>query len=138
MEYTVILFSLQYIAGGEWNRSCEVFSFGIVLLELVTKRTSDIGRREDASLNLDSLVHIWAKNEYRPNCSLVNKNLQEDWHYCAKDGVAVTLLAMQCIEFFPSNRPLMRDVIQSLENLSVLQRLDDARPIKREKNRISS
>ncbi|KAF1868146.1 hypothetical protein Lal_00018662 [Lupinus albus] len=121
--------------GGEWNRSCEVFSFGIVLLELLTKRVSNIGRKEEhASINLNNLLHIWAKNEYKPNCSLVHKNLQEDWNYCAIDGVAITQLAMQCIEFFPSNRPSMSDVILSLENLSVFQRLDDVRPIKREKN----
>ncbi|CAL0306191.1 unnamed protein product [Lupinus luteus] len=121
--------------GGEWNRSCEVFSFGIVLLQLLTKRISGIGKKEDhASINLNSLIHIWAKNEYKPNCSLVHKNLQEDWNYSAIDGVAITQLAMQCIEFFPSNRPSMKDVIQSLENLTVLHRLGDARAVKREKN----
>ncbi|XP_061345054.1 serine/threonine-protein kinase BIK1-like [Gastrolobium bilobum] len=128
-------FSLR---GGEWDKSSEVFSFGIVLLELVTKRISDIVKTENDTLNLDNLIHIWAKKEYKPNCSFVHKNLQEDWHYCAEDGVTITLLAMQCIEFFPSNRPTMKDVLQSLDNLSVLQHLHDARPTKREKNFVLS
>lgn len=126
------------MAGGEWDRSSEVFSFGIILLELVTKRSSNIGNTEDTSLNMDNLVHIWAKNEYKPNCSLVHKHLQEDWLYCAEDGVAITRLALQCIEFFPANRPSMRDVLQNLENISVLQHLFDARSTKREKKLISS
>ncbi|XP_027337285.1 cysteine-rich receptor-like protein kinase 18 [Abrus precatorius] len=121
------------IKGGEWDRSSEVFSLGIVMLQLITKRISGIRKRKDGNLNLDSLMHIWAKNEYKPNCSLVHKTLKEDWCYCAEDGVAITLLAMQCIEFFPANRPSMRDVLHSLDNLSVLQRLPDARPTKREK-----
>lgn len=70
--------SFHLMAGGEWDRSCEVFSFGIVLLELITKRVSVIGKREHASINLDSVVHIWAKKEYKSNCSLVHKTLQED------------------------------------------------------------
>ncbi|RHN59370.1 putative non-specific serine/threonine protein kinase [Medicago truncatula] len=126
------------MAGGEWDRSSEVFSFGIILLELVTKRSSNIGNTEDTSLNMDNLVHIWAKNEYKPNCSLVHKYLQEDWLYCAEDGVAITRLALQCIEFFPANRPSMKDVLQNLENISVLQHLFDARSTKRAKKLISS
>ncbi|KEH29176.1 putative protein kinase RLK-Pelle-L-LEC family [Medicago truncatula] len=128
-------FSLR---GGEWDRSSEVFSFGIILLELVTKRSSNIENTEDTSLNMDNLVHIWAKNVYKPNCSLVHKHLQEDWLYCAEDGVAITRLALQCIEFFPANRPSMRDVLQNLEKLSVLQHVFDARSTKREKKLISS
>jgi len=124
--------------GGKWDRSCEVFSFGTILLELVTKRTSDIGNREDTTLNMDNLVHIWAKKEYKPNCSLVHKHLQEDWLYCAEDGVAITRLALQCIEFFPANRPSMTDVLQNLEHLSVLQHSFDARSAKREKKLISA
>jgi len=126
------------LIGGEWDRSSEVFSIGIILLELVTKRSSNSGNREDTSLNMDNLVHIWAKKEYKPNCSLVHKHLQEDWLYCAEDGVAITRLALQCIEFFPTNRPSMRDVLQNLENLLVLQHVFDARSTKREKKLISS
>ncbi|CAJ2655535.1 unnamed protein product [Trifolium pratense] len=124
-------FSLR--AGGhEWDRSCEVYSFGILMLELITKRISNIGNKEQ-SLNMDSLIHIWAKKEFKPNCSLVHKHLQEDWLYCSEDGVAITLLALHCIEYFPTNRPSMRGVLQNLENLTVLQHLSDVRSTKREK-----
>lgn len=115
-----------------------MYSFGIILLELITKTISDIRNREDTSLITYSLVHIWAKKEYMPNCSLVHKHLQQDWFYCAEDGVSITLLALQCIDFFPANRPSMTDVLQKLENLSVLQHLTDARPTKKEKKFISS
>lgn len=137
LEHKLISSSFLAKAGGEWDRSCEVFSFGIVVLELVTKRISDKGRKDD-NLNMDGLLHVWAKKEYKPNCCLVHKTLKEDWGYSAEDGVSITKLAMQCIDFFPSNRPTMREVLQALENLLVLQRLCDARPTKREKNFISS
>ncbi|KAL5180827.1 putative cysteine-rich receptor-like protein kinase 35 [Glycine soja] len=54
--------------------------------------------------------------------------------YCAEDGVAMTQLALQCIEFFPT----MRDVLLRLDNLLVLQRLADGRATKWEKQFISS
>ena len=109
-----------------------------MLLELITKRISDMGKSEYTNQSYDNLVHIWAKKEYKPNCCLVHKSLQEDWHYYAEDGVTITLLGMQCIEFFAANRPTMKDVLLFIENLKVLRRLGDARPTKREKNNFTS
>ncbi|KAJ7950892.1 Receptor-like kinase [Quillaja saponaria] len=126
-------FSLR---GSEWDRSCEVFSFGVILLELITKRISilNIEKRENNPNSvLDGLLHIWAKKEYKPSCCLVHSSLQENWDYYAEDGVAVTELAMQCIEFFPVNRPSMNQILQCLENLLVCNRLADKRPAKRGK-----
>ncbi|KAM5568243.1 putative serine/threonine-protein kinase PBL15 [Rosa sericea] len=119
--------------GSYWDTSCDVFSFGVILLGLVAKRNSELENVGKPQLGLDSLVHNWAKNVYRPNCSLVHRSLQEDWGYFAEDGSAITELGMRCVEFFPVNRPTMKKVIECLQGLLAFQRLEDARPSKREK-----
>jgi hypothetical protein len=122
------------MTGRDWDMSCEVFSFGIILLGLIAKGISDLEKQEnDPDLILDHLLHSWAKNEYKPHCSLVHKTLQEDWGYLAEDGTAITELGMQCIEFFPVNRPSMEDVVDRLESLHIFQRLGDSRPHKRDR-----
>ncbi|XP_061994965.1 probable serine/threonine-protein kinase PBL15 [Rosa rugosa] len=119
--------------GSYWDTSCDVFSFGVILLGLIAKRNSELENVGKPQLGLDSLVHNWAKNVYRPNCSLVHRSLQEDWGCFAEDGSAITELGMRCVEFFPVNRPTMKKVVECLQGLLAFQRLEDARPSKREK-----
>ena len=84
--------------GGDWKTICEVFSFGVILLGLIAKRTCEL---EKPDIVLDSLLHVWAKKEYKPQCSLVHNSLQEDWGYHAQDGIAITGLGICCcIEYF--------------------------------------
>ncbi|KAL6193374.1 PREDICTED: protein kinase APK1B, chloroplastic-like [Fragaria vesca subsp. vesca] len=119
--------------GSYWDTSCDVFSFGVILLGLIAKRNSELENVGKPQLGLDSLVHNWAKNVYRPNFSLVHRSLQEDWGYFTEDGTAITELGMRCVEFFPVNRPTMKKVVECLQGLLGFRRLEDARPNKREK-----
>ncbi|KAM1745108.1 hypothetical protein ACFX11_011907 [Malus domestica] len=119
--------------GRYWHTSCDVYSFGVILLGLIAKRGFELESVEEPQLGLDNLVQYWAKKEYKPNCSLVHGGLQEDWSYVVEDGTAITELGMRCVEFFPTNRPTMKNVVESLEGLMLLQRFGDARPNKREK-----
>ncbi|XP_062109542.1 probable serine/threonine-protein kinase PBL12 [Humulus lupulus] len=119
--------------GGYWQTGCDVFSFGVILLGLISTRVLDLEKLQRPELIPEHMVQIWAKNEYRPNCSLVHKSLSEDWGYHTEDGSTLTELGMRCIEFFPMKRPTMKDVIERLKGLMVIQRLGDTRPNKREK-----
>lgn len=106
----------------------------MLLLGLISKRPfDDPGKLERPKLIMDNMVQYWAKNEYKPNCSLVHKSLQENWDYHVQDGITLTELGMRCIEFFTVNRPTMKQVVERLQALLVLQRLGDDRPNKREK-----
>ncbi|BFG16090.1 hypothetical protein CerSpe_023640 [Prunus speciosa] len=119
--------------GSFWHTSCDVFSFGVILLGLIAKRGFEPECVEKPHLGLDCLVQFWAKKEYKPNGSLVHRSLQEDWGYVDEDGLAITELGMRCVEFFPRNRPTIKKAVELLEGLLVFQRFGDARPNKREK-----
>ncbi|XP_030496195.2 probable serine/threonine-protein kinase PBL16 isoform X1 [Cannabis sativa] len=116
--------------GGYWQTGSDVFSFGVILLGLISTRVLGLERPK---LIPDNVIHIWAKNEYKPNCSLVHKSLTEDWGYHGEDGSTITEVGMRCIEFFPTNRPAMKDVLERLKGLMVFQRFGDTRPNKRDK-----
>ncbi|XP_022151893.1 putative receptor-like protein kinase At1g72540 isoform X2 [Momordica charantia] len=129
-------YSHPSIRGGSRGKmSSDVYSLGEILLGLIAKRDLEHEKleKQDHHQVVNSLVSIWAKNEYRPNASLVHETLQEDWGYNAEEGVRITELAMHCIEFFPSNRPSTKQVLQHLEGLQVAQRLTDVRPRKKER-----
>lgn len=115
--------------------SSDVYSLGEILLGLVAKRDVEPQNLEKQNhyQAVNSLVSIWAKNEYRPNVSLVHETLQKDWGYSVEDGVELTELAMHSIEFFPRNRPSIKQILQRLEGLQVTQRLSDNRPRKKER-----
>ena len=93
----------------------------------------DLQKVDRPEFIIDNLVHCWARNEYRPNCSLAHTSLVEDWGYNSEDGSTITEIGIRCTEFFPKNRPTMKGVVERLKSLQVFQRLGDNRPNKREK-----
>ncbi|GMN49258.1 hypothetical protein TIFTF001_018414 [Ficus carica] len=118
---------------GYRQTSSDVFSFGVILLGLISRRVLDLEKVNRPEFVIDSLVHCWARNEYRPNCSLAHKSLVEDWGYNSEDGTTITEIGIRCTEFFPKNRPTMKGVVERLKSLLVFQRVGDTRPNKREK-----
>ena len=93
----------------------DVFSYGVVLLGLITKRIVD---KEDT---LKTLVYRWAWKHYRPNRYLVHESLVEDTGFYASDGIMITELAMRCIQIELDKRPSMKDVVKRLEGLQAVQ-----------------
>ena len=93
----------------------DVFSYGVVLLGLITKRIVD---KEDT---LNTLVYRWAWWQYRPNRYLVHESLVEDPGFYASDGIMITELAMRCIQRELDKRPTMKDVVKLLEGLQAVQ-----------------
>ncbi|KAL4016048.1 hypothetical protein IC575_023661 [Cucumis melo] len=119
----------------EGKVSSDVYSLGEILLGLIAKRDVEpqsLGKQNHQEV-VNSSVSIWAKNEYRPNVSLVHESLQKDWGYSTEEGIKLTELGMHSIEFFPRNRPSIKQILQHLEALQVTQRLSDVRPRKKER-----
>ncbi|CAK7324773.1 unnamed protein product [Dovyalis caffra] len=81
---------------GKWSDKCDVFSFGVLLLSLISKRVDTKG---DDAPDTPS-VFEWAKRD---------------------DGIRIAKLAMQCVKNDPQKRPTMKQVVRYLGNLRAVQ-----------------
>ncbi|XVF27818.1 hypothetical protein REPUB_Repub14bG0141700 [Reevesia pubescens] len=115
---------------GHWYEDTDVFAFGIILVGLIAKRVFIVeDYAEEHSIRRGSpLVHRWAIKEYErrkslygeDKASLVHESLEEDSGFKSAEGVEVTKLAMQCLEYF-DGRPTAEELVQCLSELDVLQ-----------------
>uniref|UniRef100_A0A5B7BMY7 Protein kinase domain-containing protein n=1 Tax=Davidia involucrata TaxID=16924 RepID=A0A5B7BMY7_DAVIN len=132
---------------GGWTEKSDVFAFGIILLGLIAKR---VFTEEDREANAP-FVHQWARSKYGSDTgiklpkswlvhgslqaesnesdtgiklsklSLVHGSLQAEPGFFSTDGANITRLAMQCVEYYPEDRPTMKEVVRHLLKLQVVK-----------------
>ncbi|OMO88124.1 hypothetical protein COLO4_20415 [Corchorus olitorius] len=106
---------------GFWTRWSDVYSYGGILIELIAKRITnmkDYGRGRVKSTSRWALESV--KSGKLP-FELVHPSLQEDQDYNASDALLLAELGMSCIEFYPSKRPKMRQIVKRLVELSIVK-----------------
>ncbi|KAK7411568.1 hypothetical protein VNO78_03003 [Psophocarpus tetragonolobus] len=113
----------EYGMGKHASTQGDVYSFGVLLLEIVTGR-----RPTDVLVHEGSCLHEWVKRQYPHNLGfIVNQVLQRcspssmPSHYHHKIGQDVMLelieLGLLCTHHNPSTRPNMLDVAQEMGRL---------------------
>ncbi|KAK9273951.1 hypothetical protein L1049_018763 [Liquidambar formosana] len=106
----------EYIMTGHLTPRSDVYSYGVVLLELVTGRKSLDKTRPAREQNLAD----WALpilREKKKLLNIVDPRLEGD--YPVKGVHKAAMLAYHCLNRNPKARPLMRDIVDSLEPLQV-------------------
>ncbi|CAL9099311.1 unnamed protein product [Musa textilis] len=104
----------EYIATGHLSVKSDIYSLGVVLLELLS------GRRavdEDRGSTEEALVD-WAKpflNDKRKMLRIMDTRLEG--RYSKKEAQTIAALALQCLRVDPKNRPNMTDILPVLEQL---------------------
>ncbi|KAK1281190.1 hypothetical protein QJS04_geneDACA015056 [Acorus gramineus] len=118
----------EYIVTGHLTVKSDVYSFGVVLLELMTgQQVVDEERAPEKTL-VD-----WARpflSDKRKMLRIMDTRLEGQ--YSRKGAQAVASLVLQCLNADPKNRPNMRDVLSTLEELSAstIEKRDTQQPPK--------
>lgn len=104
----------EYVMTGHLTARSDVYSFGVVLLELLTGRRS-IDKTKPAKEQ--SLVD-WARpklNDKRKMLQIIDPRLETQ--YSVRAAQKACSLAYYCLSLNPKARPLMSDVVETLEPL---------------------
>ncbi|KAH9331286.1 hypothetical protein KI387_003394, partial [Taxus chinensis] len=107
----------EYVMTGHLTAKSDVYSFGVVLLEILTGRRSMDKTRPSREYNLAE----WARpflNDKRKLLQILDPRLEGE--YSVKGAQKAANLAYLCLSQNPKSRPLMRDVVEILEPLQVI------------------
>ncbi|KAK7359139.1 hypothetical protein VNO77_01086 [Canavalia gladiata] len=103
----------EYLSTGRLTPKSDVYSFGVVLLELLTGRKSSDRVWPAGVQSLSECVLPLLKK--RKFLKIIDPRLDGD--YPVKEVHKAAMLACKCLHSDPKARPLMRDVVDSLEPL---------------------
>ena len=91
-----------------------MYSFGVVLLELLSGRRSVDKRRRGREQHLVDWARPYLRHPERLH-RVMDPSL--DGHYSAKAAHKAAMVAYHCLHSVPKSRPTMRDVVDALEPL---------------------
>ncbi|KDP44953.1 hypothetical protein JCGZ_01453 [Jatropha curcas] len=104
----------EYMATGHLTKKSDIYSFGVVLLEMLSGRRAIDKNKPSREQNLVE----WA----RPYLGSKRKIFQVmdariEGQYSLKDALKAATLAVQCLSTEPRYRPNMEEVVKALEQL---------------------
>ncbi|KZV57608.1 hypothetical protein F511_03068, partial [Dorcoceras hygrometricum] len=105
----------EYIATGRLTPKCDVYSYGVVLLELLSGKRA-LG--DENAGGADETLVDWAKpflNDKRKMLRIMDSRL--GGQYPKKDAQFLAVLVLRCLNTDPKNRPTMSEVMAVLEQL---------------------
>ncbi|KAL3355782.1 hypothetical protein AABB24_016781 [Solanum stoloniferum] len=110
--------SPEYAVDGIFSVKSDVFSFGVLILEIVSGKKNRRFIHPDHNLNLNLIGHAWMLHREGRSSEIVDPNLVESCHTSElQRSIHVGLL---CVQQSPEDRPNMSSVVLMLTNEGIL------------------
>ncbi|XP_052288265.1 probable LRR receptor-like serine/threonine-protein kinase At1g53430 isoform X3 [Citrus sinensis] len=112
---TVVYMAPEYAMRKAIIEKVDVFSFGIVLLEIISGQTNaKYEANQETEFLLDTAIVLHSKGRLS---ELVDKQMPNE-HVVMKQAKIILELAMRCVDQSPTLRPTMSEVLSELERIS--------------------
>ncbi|KAA8528175.1 hypothetical protein F0562_035574 [Nyssa sinensis] len=108
----------EYVSTGHLTTKSDIYSFGVVLLELLTGRRAMDKTRPKREQNLVDWAKPYLTSSRRMRCVMDPRLAGQ---YSVKGAKQMALLALQCVSLNPKGRPRMPAIIETLERLQHLK-----------------
>ncbi|KAF7120102.1 hypothetical protein RHSIM_Rhsim13G0201200 [Rhododendron simsii] len=103
----------EYVATGHLTPKSDVYSYGVVLLELLSGRRAT---GDDRPGSVDETLVDWAKPFLRDDRRILRiMDTRLGGQYSKKGALSAASLALRCLHIDPKNRPTMTDVLSAME-----------------------
>ncbi|CAI9094880.1 OLC1v1030705C3 [Oldenlandia corymbosa var. corymbosa] len=108
----------EYVSTGHLTTKSDIYSFGVVLLELLTGRRAMDKTRAKTEQSLVDWAKPYLSSSRRLRC-IIDPRLSGQ--YSVKGAKEMAHLALQCVSMNPRDRPKMPSIIETLESLQNLK-----------------
>ncbi|CDP11357.1 unnamed protein product [Coffea canephora] len=105
----------EYMRRGQFSIKSDVFSFGVVILEIVTgKKNSSFQQSEDSE---DLVSYVWKHWRRGEPLALLDSSIGDS--FAENEVIQCIQLGLLCVEEYVSKRPTVASVVNMLNSSSV-------------------
>ncbi|KAK6915442.1 Bulb-type lectin domain [Dillenia turbinata] len=104
--------SPEYVLFGKFSTKSDTFSFGVLLLEIISSKRNNVDYKEHPSLNL--IGHVWDLWKEDKALEIVDCSMAEPLFWL--EAFKCIQVGLLCVQELGTDRPAMSDVVLMLES----------------------